>query len=186
MALQPPDGLLEVGRCGRPHGVRGQITVRLGSDRHERLSPGAKLWLGQWFEVVSSALVPGSDRWVVSFEGVQDRTEAERLVNRVIWAEPLDDDDAFWVHQIIGAQVRTVDGVARGRCRSVIANPANDLIELESGVLIPVTFVTSVTSDDGVEYTVEVDPPEGLFELFEGTSSATDSGDTNFSDPDGE
>jgi hypothetical protein len=43
-----------------------------------------------------------------------------------------------------------------------------------------------VTSEDGVEYTVEVDPPEGLFELFEGTSSATDSGDTNFSDPDGE
>jgi 16S rRNA processing protein RimM len=176
MALQPPDGLLEVGRCGKPHGVRGQITVRLSSDRHERLSPGAQLWLGDWFEVVSSALVPGSDRWVVAFAGVEDRTAAERLVNRVVWAEPVEDDDALWVHQIIGARVLTADGVDRGRCRSVIANPANDLLELESGVLIPVTFVTSVTDDGDATYTVVVDPPEGLFELFEDDSSHDISG----------
>lgn len=169
MAVQPPTGLLEVGRCGKPHGVRGQITLRLSTDRLERVEPGARLWLGEWFEVTASALVPGTDRWVVSLAGVADRTAAERLVNRVVWAEPLEDEEAVWVHQVIGAVVRGIDGTVHGRCRSVIANPANDLLELESGALIPVTFVTSVTSDDGVDFTVVVDPPEGLFELFAGS-----------------
>lgn len=170
MATEPPDGLLEVGRCGKPHGVRGRTTVRLSSDRLERLAPGARLWAGEWLEVVSSSPVPGSDRWVVGFAGFDDRTDAERLVNRTIWAEPLDDDEAVWVHQVIGAEVRDVHGVAHGRCLSVIANPANDLLELDSGALIPVTFVTSVTSDDGIAFTVVVDPPEGLFELYETSS----------------
>lgn len=167
MVAEPPAGLLEVGTCGKPHGVRGRLTVRLSSNRHERLDAGARLWIGEWFEVVSSARVPGSDRWIVDFAGIEDRTAAEKLVNRAIWAEPLEDDDALWVHQIIGAAVRDVSGVERGRCRSVIANPANDLIELESGALIPVTFVTSVTKDDTVGYVVIVDPPAGLFEIFE-------------------
>lgn len=176
MAVQPPAGLLEVGRCGKPHGVRGRISVRLSSDRSERLDPGARLWVGEWLEVESSAHVPGSDRWVVAFSGVADRTAAERLVNRVVWAEPLEDEDALWVHQIIGAEVRDAQGTVHGRCRSVIANPANDLIELDSGALVPVTFVTAITrSDDGdaPEFIVHVDPPSGLFELFEDADRET-------------
>ncbi len=166
MVAEPPVGLLEVGRCGKPHGVQGRISVILSSNRQERLAPGSSLWIGEWMKVVSSARVPGSDRWTVAFAGIEDRTAAERLVNRVVWAEPLEDDDAVWVHQVIGAVVRDATGADRGRCRSVIANPANDLIELESGVLIPVTFVVSVTRADG-GFVVVVDPPEGLFELFE-------------------
>lgn len=123
-------------------------------------------------DVVSSAVVPGTDRWIVEFAGIEDRSAAERFVNRSIWAEPLEDDEALWVHQIIGAQVRDAGGVLHGRCLSVIANPANDLIELDSGALVPVTFVTSVTSDNGIDFTVVVDPPEGLFELYEETASA--------------
>ena len=173
MASEPPAGLLEVGRIGKPNGVRGRTTVRLSSNRLERLAPGSRLWVGEWLEVVSSAPVPGSDRWVVGFAGFDDRTDAERLVNRTIWAEPLDDDEAVWVHQVIGAVVRDSHGVVRGKCVSVIANPANDLLELDSGALIPVNFVTSVTSDGGGTYSVVVDPPEGLFELYESNSAGS-------------
>lgn len=173
MASEPPAGLLEVGRCGKPHGVRGRTTVRLSSNRLERLEPGSRLWVGEWLEVVSSAQVPGSDRWIVEFVGFSDRTSAERLVNRTIWAEPLEDEEAVWVHQVIGAEVRDVHGVLRGRCRSVIANPANDLIELDSGALIPVNFVTNVSSEDGIAFTVVVDPPDGLFELYESDSEGS-------------
>ena len=173
MASEPPAGLLEVGRCGKPHGVRGRTTVRLSSNRLERLEPGSRLWVGEWLEVVSSARVPGSDRWIVEFAGFSDRTSAEQLVNRTIWAEPFEDEEAVWVHQVIGAEVRDVHGVVHGRCRSVIANPANDLIELDSGALIPVNFVTSVSSEDGIAFTVVVDPPEGLFELYESDSEGS-------------
>lgn len=174
MADQPPAGLLEVGRCGKPHGVRGRVSVHLSSDRRERLEPGARLWCGQWLDVHSSAQVPGSDRWIVAFDGVDDRSAAEELVNRTLWAEPLEVDEALWVHQIIGARVCDMAGTLHGRCVSVIANPANDLLELDSGALVPVTFVVNVTSDNGMDFTVVVDPPAGLFELFEDVQGRED------------
>jgi 16S rRNA processing protein RimM len=42
----------------------------------------------------------------------------------------------------------------------VLDNPAADLLELDSGALVPVTFVVSAA--EGV---VTIDPPEGLFDL---------------------
>jgi 16S rRNA processing protein RimM len=46
----------------------------------------------------------------------------------------------------------------------VVANPAADLLELESGALVPVSFVTSV-EHTAVGTLITIDPPEGLFEL---------------------
>jgi 16S rRNA processing protein RimM len=155
-----PEGLLIVGRIGRPHGVRGDVYLDLLSDREERVAPGAQLWCGQQMLVVAKSR-PAMDRWVVSFEGITDRNDAARLTSQEVLAEPLlDVDDALWVHELIGAEVVETDGTRRGLCISVIDNPAADLLELESGALVPVTFVNSVV--DGV-ITVEV--PAGLFEL---------------------
>lgn len=154
--------LLEVGRIGRAHGVRGDVYVDLLTDRTERLAVGSRLFAsGRWLNVTQSRALP--QRWLVHFEGVDDRTAAERLTTSVLYAEPLDEPDTIWVHQLIGARVRDVDGVDRGTCVAVLQNPANDLIELDSGALVPVIFVTEVT-DDGV---VVVDPPDGLFEIYD-------------------
>ena len=82
------------------------------------------------------------------------------MARRVLFAEPIDDPDVLWVHQLIGTDVVETDGTGRGRCVAVVDNPASDLLELDSGALVPMTFVTSV--DAGV---VTIDPPEGLFDL---------------------
>ena len=160
-----PDGLLEVGRFGRPHGVRGHIYLKLSTDRTERVAPGARLWAGEWFDVVSSQSMfnTGPDRWVVVLKGIDDRNKAEAIVNRAVFAEPIDDPDAVWVHQVIGARVVGADGAAHGTCVAVISNPANDLLELDNGALVPTVFVEHVrATDDG--YVCTVDIPEGLFE----------------------
>ena len=47
-----------------------------------------------------------------------------------------------------------------GRCTGVVANPAADLLELDSGALVPVVFVVDHTPGR-----VTIDPPEGLFDL---------------------
>ena len=161
MAAQVPPGLLEVGRIGRAHGVRGELYLDLSTDRVERAEPGARLWGGVWLTITASRPVPG--RFLVHVDGVDDRAGAERLVNRLAYAEPVLDDDVLWVHELIGARVVEVGGADRGRCVSVVANPAHELLELDSGALVPVTFVVSF--DDGV---VEIDPPPGLFDLAEG------------------
>lgn len=151
--------LLVVGRIGRPHGVRGEVYVHLTTDRTERLAPGARLTAGDR-ELVVLASRPQQDRWLVTFEGVTDRSGAEALTNVELSGEPIEDPDAVWVHDLIGSRVVEADGTERGRCVAVIANPADDILELDSGALVPARFVVSCR--DGVT-TVEV--PEGLFDL---------------------
>lgn len=158
-----PD-LLEVGRVGRPHGVRGEVMVTLSSDRTERLDPGSRLRCRDaWLTVVSAT--PHTNRWRVRFEGIDDRTAAERLTSATLRAEPLDDPDALWVHDLIGAEVVDVSGAARGRCVAVVQNPAADLLELDSGALVPLAFVVSTVVSTGRNVVV-IDTPDGLFELF--------------------
>ncbi len=156
------DALREVGRIGRAHGVTGELYVSLITDRLERLAPGARVLSGsQWLTVVESR--QQQQRWLVRFHGVVDRTSAEKLTNSVLLADPLTDDgddDALWVHELIGSRVVDKQGVERGTCVAVIDNPAHDIVELDTGALIPVIFVVSCR--DGVAV---VDPPEGLFDL---------------------
>jgi 16S rRNA processing protein RimM len=161
-ASAQPDALREVGRIGRAHGVRGDLYVDLVTDRAERLAVGARLFAGQrWLVVANSKRQP--QRWIVHFQGFDDRTAAEQLTGSLLFADPLpvvDDDDALWVHDLIGSRVVEIDGTERGHCTSVLANPAHDILELDSGWLVPVTFV--VEHRDGVTV---IDPPDGLFDL---------------------
>lgn len=153
-----PDGLLEIGHIRRAHGLRGQVNVDLASDRPERLVPGARWWArDRWWTVESASA--HQDRWIVTLEGLDDRNEAQRLTNTPIFAEPLDDADELWVHELIGSEVVETDGTVRGVCISVIANPAADLLEIAGGALVPVVFV--VEHRDG---RIVIDPPDGLFE----------------------
>jgi 16S rRNA processing protein RimM len=151
--------LLEVGRIGRPHGVKGEVYVILSSDREERLAVGSRLRAGK-VDLVVDASRRHNDRWLVTFDGIPDRTTAERMVGTPLLGEAIDDPDAVWVHQLIGARVVEVSGIERGTCVGVLKNPAHDILELESGALVPAVFIESFA--DGV---VTINPPEGLFEL---------------------
>jgi 16S rRNA processing protein RimM len=104
---------------------------------------------------------PHHGRWIVAFEGVGDRTSAEAMRDTPLFADPIDDPDALWVHELIGSEVEDVGGTRRGRVVSVIANPASDLLELDGGELVPLRFV--VSREPGV---VVVDPPAGLFDIL--------------------
>jgi 16S rRNA processing protein RimM len=152
---------LEIGYLRKAHGVRGQVNVQLATDRPERLVPGAR-WFARdgWLTVVEAS--PHQDRWLVTFREIGDRLGAQRYTNTPIYAEPLDDPDELWVHELIGAAVVEVDGTARGTCVAVVENPAADLLELDSGALVPVVFIT-----EHAPGRIVIDPPPGLFELVE-------------------
>lgn len=156
-----PD-LLEVGRIGRAHGVKGAVVVTLSTDRPERVAPGSSLYDGSsWLTVVSARPQP-QHKWVVQFAEIADRNAAEAHAGRILSAEPIVDDGALWVHDLIGTRVVDQHGIERGVCVAVIDNPANDLLELDTGHLVPVTFVV-----DLVDRVVRVDVPEGLFDLLD-------------------
>lgn len=138
--------------------MRGDVVVELASDRPERVETGAR-WFARdgWLTVVSARR--HQNRWLVSIEEIVDRTAAQRYTNVPIYAVPLDDPDELWAHELIGSDVVEVSGRSRGRCVAVVANPAADLLELESGALVPVVFVTEHTDDR-----IVIDPPAGLFD----------------------
>lgn len=163
--MSGPDGMLEVGRIGRPHGVRGDVFVDLTTDRTERVAVGARLLAGdRWFTITGSHR--SGHRWRVHLDGIDDRAAAEAMTGTVLRAEPIDDPDALWVHHLIGATVVETDGTPRGRCVSVLDNPAADILELDTGALVPANFVTAADrTDEGI--VVTIDPPDGLFDLYE-------------------
>ena len=158
------DALLEIGRIGKPHGLRGELAVDLTSTRADRLAAGSSLEARRLGSDATVPLVvvesrPHGGRHLVRFAGVDDRTAAERLVNATLLAVPEDSGDDLYVHELIGCAVVDQDGVSRGSVTSVEANPASDLLVLDSGALVPARFVV-----DHRDRTVYVEVPDGLFE----------------------
>ena len=148
-----------MGRIAKAHGIRGEVNVLLTTERLERLAPGAVLRTRRGeLEVVSSR--PHQGGHLVAFKGVGDRSAADALRGLVLQAEPLEDPDVVWVHELVGKQVVEADGTPRGVVTALEVNPASDLLVLDSGALVPLTFVV----DAGAERLV-VDAPEGLFDL---------------------
>lgn len=163
---QPPDGLLEVGRIGKPHGVKGDVFISFTSDVPQRQVVGAEFVVstgGVQKQLVIQSIRPQQDRFVVHFVGVDDRNDAEKLTNKFLFATPVEDADALWVHQLIGSMVVDVNGQSWGRCIGVLNNPAHEILEIEGGLLVPVPFVESC---DGL--TTVINPPEGLREALVG------------------
>ena len=152
-------GRLIVGHIRRPHGLRGHVFVQLVTDRVSRVEPGSVLWAGdEPLEVVEHRTGSGG-RHIVRFAEIADRTTAERYTNRALSADPIDDPDALWVHDLVGRSVVDQHGTDRGRCVAVVANPASDLLELHGGALVPTVFVTGIVDGE-----IRVETPEGLFD----------------------
>lgn len=153
-----PD-LLEVGRITKAHGLKGEVVVALTTNRDERVAPGTVLSTERGdLRVVRSS--PFQGKWIVQFEGVRSRDDAEALRNQVLSAPPLDDDDADWIHELIGADVVDQTGSVVGKVEAVQDNPVADLLVLASGALVPMTFV--VETGPG---RVVIDAPDGLLDL---------------------
>lgn len=155
----------------RAHGIRGEVIVEAVTNRPERFAPGAVLFAGDRRLVVQAATPhggpdalgrPSKGRWIVGFEGVEDRNQAEAMRGTVLTGQALGDLPAeeMWVHDLVGSEVVDRAGEVLGRVTAVEANPASDLLVLDGGALVPMVFV--VEAGDG---RVVVDPPPGLLEL---------------------
>jgi 16S rRNA processing protein RimM len=155
----PTPDLLEVGRIGKSHGLRGEVSVVWSTNMvEERSTPGTKLKADDvWFTVVAAR--PHQDRWLVTFDGVEGRDQADQLRGRVLYAEPIESEDDVFVHELIGRELIDQHGAQHGQVIAIVANPASDLIELSDGHLVPLAFYQS---HDHAQ--VVVDVPAGLLD----------------------
>ncbi|CAN5834542.1 ribosome maturation factor RimM [soil metagenome] len=174
MASEEESEFLLVGRVVKPHGLRGEVLIRVLSDNPSRFAAGAELLWGadrdsaEPVTVVLSRAHKGA--LLVFFEGIHRLEDAEPLRDRLLFVDAsevddLEDEDAFWEHEVVGLEVLRTDGRVLGRVAEVFSRPAQDLWSVDTGsgeVLFPAAkeLVVSVDLDAGK---VVIDPPEGLF-----------------------
>jgi len=152
--------VLEVGRILRAHGLKGEVVVRFTSDREERHAAGAVVLAPDGPITVERARLASGGDWVVKYAEIVDRASAEAMHGAVLRAEAIADPDELWVHELLGSVVVDQDGCERGIVGEVHEGSASDLLVLDTGHLVPVTFV--VGKEPG---RILVDTPDGLFDL---------------------
>ncbi|MER7441037.1 ribosome maturation factor RimM [Micromonospora avicenniae] len=184
--------MLIVGRIGKPHGIRGEVTVEVRTDEPDaRFAPGAVLRTepgatprppaGSGPGVpyrVPAELVVESVRWhqgrlLVAFEGVLDRDVAEALRGTLVGVEssevaPPEDPEEFHDHQLVGLSVVTPTGERLGEVARIDHAPASDLLVLRrpEGKTALIPFVKAIVPQvDLAGGRVVVDPPGGLLDL---------------------
>ncbi|SSC24951.1 16S rRNA processing protein RimM, partial [Klenkia terrae] len=163
-----------VGRIGRPHGVRGEVTVEVRTDDPDRRFTAGAVLATEPAE--RGPLTVESVKWhsgtlLLRIAGVEDRQAAEAIRNTMLVVEVADlpelDDDSFYDHQLVGLTVQLVDGTVVGTVSGVRHDAAELLVVRRPGthdLLVP--FVTAIvpTVDLAAGHLV-LTPPEGLLEL---------------------
>jgi 16S rRNA processing protein RimM len=124
---------IAVGRVGRPHGLDGAFVVEDASEAPERFAVGAELLVdGEPARVVESKRAGG--RTVIRLD--REAPRGARLeVLRASLPDP--EADSYYVFQLRGLEVVEEEGALLGRVRDVRPYPANDVLELDSGLDLP-------------------------------------------------
>lgn len=169
-----PDYLL-IGQFLRPHGIQGELKMRLLTSYPERLSQLETIYLSRNPEDPKPAphtvqrIRFHQDYALVTLKDVTDRTQADGLRECFVMvpieeAVPLEEGE-YYLFQVIGLRVQTVDGEELGPITEVLQTGANDVYIVESPqhgeVLIPVTPETVVKTDLEAGIMI-VNLPDGL------------------------
>jgi 16S rRNA processing protein RimM len=169
---------LVVGRVGRPHGIRGELTVEVRTD-----DPDTRFAAGSVLATEPAARGPltvSSSRWhsgrlLISFTGYHDRTAAEELRGTLLVMDSAelaapDDPDEFHDYQLIGLGAWTVGGEQVGVVADVLHHGQDLLVIRPAGrradtgeILVP--FVAAIVPEvDVAAGRLVIDPPGGLLD----------------------
>jgi 16S rRNA processing protein RimM len=130
MDTEPREGFTAVGRVLRPHALRGELRVEAFSQTARNIQRGRPTYLDGVRRIVQEAR---NDRgaWIVRLGGITDRTAAEHARGKLLEvpdAEVIrDDDESYFVHELIGLRVVTDTGQELGTIGDVISTGANDV-----------------------------------------------------------
>jgi 16S rRNA processing protein RimM len=167
---------LAIARIGRPHGVKGEVTIESLTDLpQERFVVGVALETdSSLFPLLSLSRVRVHQGiWMLTFNEIADRTSAERIRNTRLYCdvdiEEVSEDgegESFHIEQLKGMAVVTESGELIGTVLGVQNLPGQDLLEVETprgSRLIPMVhqFILEIDSEAS---RIVVDLPEGLVE----------------------
>ena len=124
---------VRIGKVGRPHGIDGAFFVEQPSDDKRWWQTGARFLAGGLpVEVVAHRTSSG--RPVIKLEPPAERgalLEVERA------DLPATGDDEYYAFELVGLHVVEETGRPLGTVKAVTPGVANDVLELDSGLLLP-------------------------------------------------
>ncbi|OAE02159.1 ribosome maturation factor RimM [Arthrobacter sp. OY3WO11] len=165
---------LQVARIGKPHGIRGEVTVQVLTD-----APGDRFVPGTEFVVEPASAGPltvNSARWnkdilLLGFDEIGTRNEAETLRGAKLFIETEeldeDDDEGWYEHELVGLEARIGSRVV-GKVTALNTMPVQDLLMVTTpeGKEILIPFVEQIVPEVNVDGGfILLTPPDGLFEL---------------------
>jgi len=151
-----------VGRIGKPHGIRGEVTLDVRTDEPERrFAPGTTLraQAPAGVDRRPTSLTVARARWhqstlLVTFEELADRNAAEAARGTVLHATIArdavpEDPEEFYDHQLVGLDVVDLDGSPLGTVKALVHGSAQDLLTVRTpdgrDALVP--FVTALVPE---------------------------------------
>jgi 16S rRNA processing protein RimM len=162
------DDRVIVGRVGRPHGVRGEVTLLPEGDDPGDFARGSVLRAGEQELTVRSARSYRERGLIVGFEGIDDRNTAETLRGLLLTRAGADrrslGDGEFWSSSLVGLEAVTPDGAVLGRVVAVVTGSLQDRLVVLTpvGEEVQVPFVEDIVGDPA-DGRIVIDAPEGLF-----------------------
>ena len=174
-----PDTVV-VGRIGRPHGVRGLVTVEVRTDDPDlRFEPGSVLVTDppergpltvvdkRWHSGTLLLQLAGPDGEVFGTREALESVRNTLLLVPVSDLPELADPDSYYDHELIGLAARLPDGSPLGEVAAVRHEGVELLVvRRDDGGELLVPFVRAIVPTvDVAGGHVVVDPPEGLLEL---------------------
>ena len=173
------DDWLSVGKIVGVQGLQGELRVNPASDFPERFTAPGPRWLrsrkgGELTEIqlIKGRQLPGKSLFVVRFEGIDNRSAAEALVEQELLVSAEDrpelEEGEFHLLDLMGLEARlTSDGPAIGTVSDLISG-GNDLLEITTtdGRKLLIPFVEAIVPEVKLkEGWLLLTPPPGLLEL---------------------
>jgi 16S rRNA processing protein RimM len=134
LPTEPGEELVVVGRVGRPHGVDGAFVVEQGSEEPGRFDVGAEVLVEGRPARIEVSREVGGRRRAIKLDRPVERG-AELAVPRDALAQL--PEDSYYVADLVGLDVLDENDVRLGAVRDVLPGPANDVLELDTGALLP-------------------------------------------------
>jgi 16S rRNA processing protein RimM len=169
-----------VGRVRRAHGLRGELVVEALSDAPDAIfAAGRRVFAGnrrgdvtpdpQELHILQSSPFKGG--WIVSFDGINDRSAADSWRDRYLLLPESEiappSEGEIFIHDLRGMRVVRASGEEVGEVSEIFELPQGLLIEVTRAdakpVLLPFNDQT-VTSVDAERRVIHVDPVEGLID----------------------
>jgi 16S rRNA processing protein RimM len=124
---------IQVGRVGKPHGLDGSFVVEEASDDPERFAVGATLLVGgETARVVESKKAGG--RPVIRVDCDVARGAPIEIERSDL---PQPEEGEYYAFQLVGLEVEEEGGERLGMVTEVSSGPANDVLELDTGLALP-------------------------------------------------